>query len=73
MNHGADSLLGRALAMLRSRPGKGICAKCLADALGSSPKNVQSTLQKIEQHPGLTRGFGQCAMCGKDRLVLKAN
>lgn len=72
-NDAPDPLLHRALALLRSRADKGVCTKCLGEALGRSAKDVQTSLQRIEQHAGFSRQFGTCAICEKHRLVLEAS
>ena len=69
--HGG-SLLERAMALLQARPGRGICINCLAEALSSAPKDVRTTLLRLEEHGEFRRGFGMCVICLRDRLLLRA-
>jgi hypothetical protein len=65
-------LFVRATALLLSRPGKGLCATCLAEAFGVRSKLLHETFVKIEQQPGFSRSFGRCAICDHDRIVFRA-
>jgi CheY-like chemotaxis protein len=64
-------LFERAVGLLVARSGQGVCVGCLGAALGAPSKRMQETLVKIEARRGFVRGFGQCATCGKARLVLR--
>ena len=67
-----DSLLDRATALLRSRPGQGICVSCLAEALARSSARIRSVAERLDALEGVTRSFGTCAICEKERLLLRA-
>ena len=67
-----ERLIDRAIALLRSESGRGICANCLAELLAVSSATVRATVVRLEAHGDFTRGFSTCAVCEKDRLVLRA-
>ena len=67
-----ERLIDRATSLLRSESGRGICASCLAELLTISPASVRATIVRLEAHGDFTRGFATCAVCEKNRLVLRA-
>ena len=68
-----ERLIDRALTLLRSESGRGICAHCLAELLTVSLPTARATVIRLEAHGDFTRGFSTCAVCEKDRLVLRAS
>lgn len=66
-----DGLIERAMAMLRSQPGRAICMQCLADALSEPRATIHASLVRLEAHGHFQREFGTCAVCDKNRLVLR--
>ena len=63
-----DPILDRAIALLRSRPDRGICIHCLAECLAES----RATLARLAIHGDVSHTFATCAICEKPRLVLRA-
>ena len=68
-----DGLIDRAIALLRSEHGRGICTPCLAELLARSAGTVHAALVRLEVHGQFTRGYATCAVCEKNRLVVRAD
>ena len=68
-----DGVIERAMTLLRAQPGRAMCMQCLADALAQSRATVHATLVRLEAYGHFTRGFGTCAVCEKNRLILRAS
>lgn len=62
-------LKDRVIALLVSRPGDGLCGSCLARMLGVPHKSAHEAALKLEARPGFNRGYGQCSVCDKYRIV----
>jgi hypothetical protein len=68
-NGARDDHPERVFVFLRSTPGRGCCAPCIATAVELRPKRVNDILLRIERRAGYVRKYAQCAICGKNRIV----
>ncbi|MBI2204697.1 MAG: hypothetical protein HYU41_12680 [Candidatus Rokubacteria bacterium] len=60
----------RVLDVLRAHPAERFCTTCLSHMLDSPETSVQQVTMKLEAMPGLTRAYGSCSTCRKDRIVV---
>jgi hypothetical protein len=66
-----DRLRDRVVDALQARPGQALCVGCVAKALGATHKSAHEATLKLEARPGFTRGYGECAVCHKTRIVTR--
>ena len=62
----------RVVEFLSSQPGRDMCVGCISRALDVSHKSAHEATLKLEAVPAFRRAYGQCAACGKTRIVVKA-
>ena len=68
-----DALFERAVAVFRSRPGQGICTRCLCESLACPASYIMwITLGRLQSRADVTRSFGACAICKEHRHLLRA-
>ena len=67
-----ESLLlrDRLVALLMSRSGRSICARCAATELGVAHKSAHEAALKVEALSGFRRAYAPCGECGKLRITL---
>jgi hypothetical protein len=63
-------LRDRLVALLTSRPGRALCARCAARALGVAHKTAHEAALKVESLAGVRRAYATCTDCAKLRIVL---
>lgn len=61
----------RVVSHLLARPGRGICAMCLARELGLPRNTAYDIARKLEGRPDFRREHGTCDACQSERVILR--